>query len=206
MKINKYWKPKRKYDRKRKYNRTHKGSLTKRQKNINENGAIIAIAVVGILAITYAFMMTSNNITIDGSVAEIESPIQSKLERLCVEPQSDGENFGPPTISPSDVVVREVTAYNAGEKGIREIAKEHNFKWTDYLVRLAKCESSLNPKVINDNGIHGIDRGIFQINNRYHWEVSDECAFDIRCATIWTMGRINNGYQYEWVCDKKIKS
>ena len=91
------------------------------------------------------------------------------------------------------------------EQQIRKIARENKFKWVDYLVRLAKCESTLNANAINDNGVYGIDRGVFQINDYYHPEVSDECAFDVRCATEWTMWRINNGYQHEWHCDKIIK-
>ena len=90
------------------------------------------------------------------------------------------------------------------EESIRAIALEKNFKWTDWLVRLAMCESTLNPDATLDNGHYGLDRGLFQINNKYHPEVSDECAFDIKCATEWTMWRVKNGHQNEWVCNTKI--
>jgi hypothetical protein len=91
------------------------------------------------------------------------------------------------------------------EQQIRQIAKEENFQWTDYLVRLAYCESRLDPNATNTEGNSaGIDRGVFQINSFYHSEVSDEQAFDVDYATRWTINMINEGRQTEWVCDKLI--
>lgn len=87
---------------------------------------------------------------------------------------------------------------------IRLIAEKENFKWVDYILRLADCESKFNQYAENDNGEHGKDRGVFQINDKYHPEVSDEVAYDIEKATKWTMWRINNGYQHEWVCNNII--
>lgn len=89
------------------------------------------------------------------------------------------------------------------EQKIREIAREKNFQWEDYLIRLAYCENdTLNPKRRGD--IDERDRGIFQINDYWHPEVSDECAFDLRCSTEWTMWRIESGWQHEWKCDELI--
>lgn len=93
------------------------------------------------------------------------------------------------------------------EAQIRAIAKEAGFKWPDYLVKLAKCESRLDPKAVNtENNVpsHSKDRGLFQISDHWHPEVSDKVAFDVRLATEWTMWRINSGYQHEWVCDNYI--
>lgn len=90
------------------------------------------------------------------------------------------------------------------EEQIRQIAEEHNFQWIDYLVRLAHCESRLDPYALNNNGQYGIDRGLFQINNKYHPEVNNSCAFDIRCATEWTMEMINNGEQHQWACNSLV--
>lgn len=90
------------------------------------------------------------------------------------------------------------------EQQIRDIAKEHNFQWENYLIRLADCESKLNQFALNNNGKYGVDRGVFQINTKYHPEVSTECAMNIRCATEWTIDRINKGYQSEWMCDKIV--
>lgn len=114
-----------------------------------------------------------------------------------------------PTVSPqreAGEVITDDTASVAGitvEQQIRNIAEEQNFKWVDYLIRLAYCESRLDPNAYNPtNNSH--DRGIFQISRKWHPEVSDICAYDIRCSTEWTMQRINAGYQHEWVCDRLI--
>lgn len=88
------------------------------------------------------------------------------------------------------------------EVQIREIAKEHNFQWPDYLIRLAMCESSLNPQAVGDDGK---SRGLFQIHSGYHPEVSDAEAKNIKFATEWTMAKINQGKQHLWVCDRIIK-
>ena len=98
----------------------------------------------------------------------------------------------------------EESAVQSPEEIIRQIAQEHNFQWPDYLIRLADCESKLNQFALNNNGIHGIDRGIFQINDRYQPQISNECAFDIRCATEFTMEKINQGFQELWMCNDII--
>ena len=92
------------------------------------------------------------------------------------------------------------------QKQILAIAREQNFKWPDYLLKLAYCESRFNPKARNDNGRYGMDRGLFQINNKYHPQITDKQADDVRFATLWTMEKINNGYQHLWSCNKIIKS
>jgi hypothetical protein len=92
------------------------------------------------------------------------------------------------------------------EEQIRAIAVEVDFKWPDYLVRLAKCESKLNPSAKNSKGNKPVstDRGLFQINSYWQKGVSDECAFDVDCATRWTIDKINIGDQHLWTCDRLI--
>lgn len=52
------------------------------------------------------------------------------------------------------------------------------------IVAIAHAESSLNPKAClrNTDAHHTLDRGIIQINNYWHSEVSDACAFDPKCS------------------------
>ena len=88
---------------------------------------------------------------------------------------------------------------------VKKIAEDNDFKWISYLKLLADCEGEFNEfsvNCINPGG--GIDRGAFQINSKWHPEVSDECAFNLKCATEWTIMRIENGYQYEWTCNEHI--
>lgn len=103
--------------------------------------------------------------------------------------------------------VEQTSSKETVEQTIRRIAKEENFKWPDYLVRLAKCESSLNPKAVNTQGNkpkQSRDRGLFQINDYFHKHVSDAQAFDVEFSTKYTIKLINEGKQGYWVCDKKI--
>ncbi len=91
---------------------------------------------------------------------------------------------------------------------IRQLAKEANFKWPNYLVKIAKCESQLNPWRSNTGGNHpanSVDRGLYMINNYWHSEVTDEQAYDPVFATKWAMELINKGRQKEFVCDKILK-
>lgn len=50
-------------------------------------------------------------------------------------------------------------------------------------LRVAKCESALNPQAINTNTDGSRDRGLFQWNDKYHPEVTDDMAFDPIMAT-----------------------
>ena len=92
---------------------------------------------------------------------------------------------------------------------IRTIAKEANRgEWADYLVKLAYCESNLNPSATNGVGNYpegSVDRGLFQYNSYWQSKVSDECAFDVECATRTTIEFVEAGNQNLWVCDKIVK-
>jgi len=93
------------------------------------------------------------------------------------------------------------------EQTIRRLAKEANFPWADFLVRLANCESRLNPLAVNTQNnkpAHSKDRGLFQISDYWHKEVSDEVAFSVELSTKWAMEKITNGGQGIWVCNKYV--
>lgn len=118
--------------------------------------------------------------------------------------------LGTPTILTDDTARYTFLPKNEDKKNlsvqeqIKKIARDENFKWIDFLLQLGCCESSLKLNARNDNGYYGKDRGIFQINNFFHPEVSDECADNLECSTKWTMWMINSGRQHEWVCNKLV--
>lgn len=56
-------------------------------------------------------------------------------------------------------------------------------------------ESQHYPQATGDGGE---SRGLWQINRIYHPEVSDQCAYDVRCSTDWALERIMDGYIDEW--------
>jgi len=121
--------------------------------------------------------------------------LMMRLSEMVQSPTLDGfVQSTPQRIEISAIVV---------EKQIRQIAENEGFEWPDYLVRLARCESKLDPNVRGDSG-HS--RGLFQIHELYWPSVSDECAFSVECSTKWTMDMINAGYQHYWSCDKIVKN
>ena len=66
-------------------------------------------------------------------------------------------------------------------------------------LKIAKCESGLNPKAFNPTN-NSNDRGIFQISTKWHPEVSDECGFDEEC-NIREAKRIFNESGWDaWMC------
>lgn len=112
------------------------------------------------------------------------------------------------TVKAEGLPIEQRISQGSVEQTIRRIAKEQSFQWPDYLVKLAKCESGLNPKAVNVTGNkpkQSRDRGLFQINDFYHKNISDAQAFDVEFSTKYTIKLINEGKQGYWVCDKKIK-
>lgn len=185
---------KRKYARKHKFNKTYKGKYTQRE--LTSRIKFVRILLICFLAIgIYQYItISTNNIKIDGCVVKANTSTA-----IHVNSHEDAIVLG------NDRSSSEVKTV---EEQIRQLADEHNFRWPDYLVNLACCEGLLETDTTNDKGntpSYSIDRGLYGINDFWHSEISDDCAFDLHCSTLWTMKRINEGYQYEWMCDKKIK-
>jgi hypothetical protein len=56
-------------------------------------------------------------------------------------------------------------------------------------------ESRHHPEATGDGGD---SRGLWQINRTWHPEVSDACAYDVKCSTRWSLERLRDGYADEW--------
>jgi len=80
---------------------------------------------------------------------------------------------------------------------IRKIANEYEVD-PDLAVKVAKCESNLNPLAININVSGSVDRGLFQWNDFWHPEVSNDCAFNIECSTAFFCQAVKNGNLNWW--------
>lgn len=70
-------------------------------------------------------------------------------------------------------------------------------------IRVARCESGLNPTARNTNADGSIDRGLFQINNKYHPEISDADADDVVKATQFFCRAYKNKNLSWWSASKK---
>ncbi|HZM84211.1 MAG TPA: FG-GAP-like repeat-containing protein [Candidatus Limnocylindrales bacterium] len=85
--------------------------------------------------------------------------------------------FGPPAFAaPSDLCAQVSQAAGFRESLVTAVA-------------VALAESSCNPQAVNSNPppaqcSESTDRGLFQINNCFHPEVSDSCAFDAACNAV----------------------
>lgn len=73
----------------------------------------------------------------------------------------------------------------------------------DLAIAVAKCESGLNPKAININTSGSKDRGLYQWNDKYHPEITDEMAFDPEVATDLFLKAVNQGHLSWWDASKK---
>lgn len=109
------------------------------------------------------------------------------------------------TLIPS--LVKTVTAQNdetqsTMEQIIRMVCREQQVD-PDLAVAVAKCESALNPKARNINSPTSIDRGLYQINNFYHPEVTDAQADDPIFATTFFCKAFLNGNLEWWKASKK---
>jgi len=85
---------------------------------------------------------------------------------------------------------------------IREIASKEKVD-QDLAVRVAKCESGLDIKAVHTNTTGTRDRGLFQINDYYHPEVTDAQAFDPVFSTEFFCKAVKAGHLSWWDSSKK---
>lgn len=64
------------------------------------------------------------------------------------------------------------------------------------------CESRWNPEAMLVNKDMSVDRGIWQISNKYHKEVSNSDAFDYKKATEHAIRIYKKSGWREWTCGK----
>lgn len=88
------------------------------------------------------------------------------------------------------------------ESLIKRIAKEEGVD-PELAVRVAKCESNLDPLAVNTNADGSKDRGLFQINDKWHPNVSDEAAFNLITATQFFCRAFKGGNLKWWDSSKK---
>lgn len=80
---------------------------------------------------------------------------------------------------------------------IRATAKRYRVD-PDLAVKVAECESGLNPLAVNKNPNGTLDRGLYQWNDHWHPKVIDFCAFDIGCSTMVFCEAVKAGHLNWW--------
>jgi hypothetical protein len=88
------------------------------------------------------------------------------------------------------------------EEMIRRIAAEEGID-PDLAVRVALCESGLDPKARHLNKDGSIDRGLYQWNDYWHPEVSDADAYDPEKATRLFCKAVREGHLNWWNSSRK---
>lgn len=88
------------------------------------------------------------------------------------------------------------------EEIIKRVAKEEGVSIA-LAIKVAKCESGLDPGAKNINPKGSIDRGLYQWNNHWHPEITDECAYDPECATRAYCKAYKNGNLSWWNASRK---
>jgi hypothetical protein len=84
------------------------------------------------------------------------------------------------------------------EQIIRWVAKEEGVD-PELAVRVARCENpKLDPKAVNINKDGSRDRGLFQINDKWHPQVADEQAFDPVFSTCYFCKAVKEGNLNWW--------
>lgn len=170
-------------------------------------------ATIGVLGkMSQAEAYDSNNFGYQVGETKIRydkrNDISNKINEESINGQRKSVDNGSQTNKTEYKAIKLLTNNPEVETKVRLIAAEMNFKWPDYLVKLATCESRLDPKATNSQNNkpkNSKDRGLFQFNSYWQAKVSDECAFNIECATKKAIEMINAGSQELWVCDSLIK-
>ncbi len=98
---------------------------------------------------------------------------------------SDNSRYTPSGARFSPLGVRAYVQSAARSAGVNPNAAE----W------IVAHESSHRPEVTGDGGE---SRGLWQISRIYHPEVSDRCAYDVKCSTAWSLRNILHGNINEW--------
>lgn len=106
------------------------------------------------------------------------------------------------TVETGPTEVRNLPNKESTEEMIRRIATEEKVD-QELAVNVARCESGFNPKAININTTGSKDRGLYQINDYYHPEVTDEQAYNPEWATRWFCKAIREGHISWWNASKK---
>ena len=88
------------------------------------------------------------------------------------------------------------------EQIIRYVAREEGVD-PDLAVRVADCESKLSPSAEHCNPDGSRDRGIFQINDKWHPEITNDIAFDIVLSTRFFCKAFKEGHLDWWSATKK---
>jgi len=88
---------------------------------------------------------------------------------------------------------------------IERIAKEEGVA-PELALKVAKCESDFDPNAKHTNPKGSIDRGLYQWNDYWHKEVTDEMAYNPETATRLFCKAVKQGHLNWWNASKECWS
>ena len=199
------------------YNTKKQKLETKKGLRIKKTHLITLLVLVSILVIGYQYLQLKReignisqqdkiNVTKKIVITEIKKEIKHEIKQELEKEKSDIKAtfaYINGNWSEEQLKVRVAT-----EIKIREIAKQENFKHTDYIVKIADCESMLGLKLTNNQGNYpedSVDEGYFMWNSHWQKEINERCAYDLTCETLAAIKKVNAGGQCICVCDKYVK-
>ena len=187
----------------KRHNLIYKGRLTKYQRAKQNKEILIMMAFAIPFILTQAFFDIRNDIKIDASLAsENGAGVSAIASNEVGDVANTQANTSPTKLPPYETLPYE-ERINPVEEEIRQIAKEHNFKQADLLVKIAFCESSFNPLAVNYNKDGSSDYGLFQYNSIHNF---GELPLDVRWSTEKTIEWIREGKLHAWNASKKCWS
>lgn len=159
-------------------------------------GGLIIGAFVGIVldgSPLNAFAAGFAGIAILSSIIDGKNLNKTVIERITDEKKTVNDEI---TEEEKETTEKEIL------QAIKETARKYGIDESQ-AVRIAKCESGLNPKAINKNAPDSIDRGLYQINSKWHPEVTEEEAFDYQFSINFYCKAVKNGYVRWWKASQK---
>lgn len=174
--------------KKTKRNFTYKGKATKRVKKMRFVFylTVFIIFLIGLNIYQKEYLKAAN-----GHINALKTNLNTEIQKYDELQQK------------IDELIDDDTKVLSAEEQIIKIANEENFTQTDLLVKIAFCESSLNPLAVHYNKNGSSDYGIFQFNSIHKF---GEKPLDIEWATKKTIEWIKAGKLHAWNSSKKCWS
>lgn len=103
--------------------------------------------------------------------------------------------------SPSIAHAQSLTYSTSTQEAITEAIAAHWGVSSTLMEDIVMCESNDDPKALGD---HSHSRGLVQISNIYHPEITDKEAYDPLFALNFLAKALSEGKGRQWTCARKL--
>ena len=106
------------------------------------------------------------------------------------------EDVSKPPINYPDIANKQYPAKDVRAVGIAAMVLRAKIAQPKVAIAIVLAESGGNSQAVGTNPDGSIDRGLVQINNKWHPKISDECAFNPMCSILQMAILSKNGTDY----------